>query len=243
MEFRAQFFFGIIAYLIWSSVSLLFIEIVFGKVGPVAGWSRDEMWVLYGTFLTLESLCYGLLGPNMWRFSGMVRDGTLDLTLTRPVNTQFIVSLRYLDLNGTLNAIAGLALIVAGLWKIGHVPTLLDSVCWLLLLCCGFVMAYALWFMCVTISIWAIKLEGISVMFDPMMQMARFPLQIYPQRLQIFLLTILPVAFLTTFPSQALLGRLEAKVLFAALALAVLLLFCSHRFFDYALRFYGSASS
>ena len=29
MEFRAQFVAGIVSYLIWSSVSLLFIEVVF----------------------------------------------------------------------------------------------------------------------------------------------------------------------------------------------------------------------
>jgi ABC-2 type transport system permease protein len=76
-----------------------------------------------------------------------------------------------------------------------------------------------------------------------MMQMARFPIQVYPQRLQIFLLTILPVAFLTTFPSQALLGRGDIRVLLAAFALAAILVFCSHRFFRFALKFYGSASS
>jgi ABC-2 type transport system permease protein len=243
MEFRAQFFAGVVSYLIWNSVSLLFIEIVFGKIGPVAGWSRDEMWVLYGTFITLESLCYGVLGPNMWRFSGMVRDGSLDLTLTRPVSTQFMVSLRYLDPNGTLNSIVGVALMCAGLWKLHHLPSPGEWILWLLLLACGFVMAYAIWFMGVTISFWAIKLEGIAVVFDPMMQMARFPIQIYPQRLQIFLLTIVPVGFLTTFPAQALLGRGTLGVLIAAISLAAFLLFCSHRFFNFALKYYGSASS
>jgi ABC-2 type transport system permease protein len=243
MEFRAQFFAGIVSYLIWSGVSLLFIEVVFGKVGPVAGWSRHEMWVLYGSFLVLESLCYGVLGPNMWRFSTMVRDGSLDLALTRPVNTQFLVSLRYLDPNGVLNALVGLALVGAGLWKVEHWPSLAAWLLWLALLACGFVMAYAIWFLCVTISIWAIKLEGISVVFDPLMQVARFPLQIYPQRMQWVLLTILPAAFLTTFPAQALLGRASAAVLLPALALAAFLLFCSHRFFNFALKYYGSASS
>jgi ABC-2 type transport system permease protein len=243
MEFRAQFLIGIVSYLIWSSVSLLFIEVVFGKVGPVAGWSRDEMWVLYGSFLILESLCYGILGPNMWRFSGMVRDGSLDLALTRPVSTQFLVSLRYLDPNGVLNAFVGVALMLAGLWKIGHWPSLLDWLFWLALFVCAFVMAYAIWFLCVTISIWAVKMEGISVVFDPMLQVARFPLQIYPQRMQWFLVTLLPAAFLTTFPTEALLGRASIGVLLAALALAAFLLFCSHRFFNFALKFYGSASS
>ncbi len=243
MEFRAQFFVGIFSYLVWSGISLLFIEVVFGSVGPVAGWSRSEMWVLYGTFIILEAICYGILGPNMWRFSGMVRDGGLDLVLIRPVNPQFFVSMRYLDLNGILNGLVGFVLLGAGLYQVGHTPTLLQAFLWLLLLLCGTLMAYSLWFMCVTIAIWAIKMEGLAVIFDPMMQMAKFPVQIYPRKLQWVLISVLPVAFLTTFPAQALLGRGEPLVVVAALGLAALLIFFSHKFFQFALKYYGSASS
>ncbi len=243
MEFRAQFFAGIFGYAIWTGVSLVFIGAVFGRVGAVRGWSKDEMWVLYGTFVILESFCYGILGPNMWRFSGMVRDGGLDLTLTKPVNVQFFVSTRYLDLNGGLNSLVGFFLLFCGLWRLGKWPGPLDWLLWAALLACGFVMAYCIWFCCVTFSIWAVKLEGIAVVFDPLMQMARFPVEIYPRRLLTFLTIGLPVAFLTTFPAQALLGRVSFAVLAAALALATILLVGCSQFFKFALRFYGSASS
>ncbi len=243
MEFRAQFFAGVVGYAIWTAVSLLFIDIVFGQVGAVRGWSRDEMWVLYGTFVVLESFCYGALGPNMWRFAGGVRDGSLDLALTKPVSTQFFVSARYLDLNGCLNSLGGFALIGVGLHRMAHLPSLLDWLLWASLLACGFTLAYAIWFVCVTFAVWAVKLDGIAVVFDPMMQMARFPLQIYPARALTFLTLILPVAFLTTFPTQALLGRAHPTTLLAALALAATFLAFSGWFFRFALRFYGSASS
>lgn len=243
MEFRAQFFAGIIGYAIWTAISLVFIGAVFGSVGAVRGWSQNQMWVLYGTFVVLESLCYGALGPNMWRFSGQVRDGALDLALTKPVDVQFFVSTRYLDLNGLLNAIVGFALMFVGFSRLGRFPSPQEWLAWLLLLVCGLVMAYAIWFICVTLSIWAVKLEGIAVVFDPMMQMARFPLQIYPARALTFLTIGLPVAFLTTFPAQALLGQVNGPTLGAALALATTFLMASKGFFRFALRFYGSASS
>jgi ABC-2 type transport system permease protein len=243
MEFRAQFFAGIIAYAIWSGISLLFIDVVFGHVGAIRGWSRDEMWVLYGTFVILESLCYGLLGPNMWRFSSAVRDGSLDLALTKPVNTQFFVSTRYIDLNGVLNSIVGIALLLVGLHKVGRQPALLDWGLWLALLVCGMLLAYCVWFFCVTWSIWAVKLEGIAVIFDPMMQMARFPVQVYPVRVQALLTFVLPVAFLTTFPAQALLGHARGEILLIAIGLSAAALWLTHRFFNFALKFYGSASS
>ena len=243
MEFRAQFFAGIIGYAIWTLVSLVFIGVIFGSVGTVRGWDKNQMWVLYGTFVILESLCYGLLGPNMWRFSGMVRDGGLDLALTKPVSTQFFVSARYLDLNGVLNSLVGLGLLLNGLHQIGRWPSVWEWVLWFCLLLCGLIMAYAIWFASVTIAIWAVKLEAIAVIFDPMIQLARFPVEIYPQRALTFLTVGLPVAFITTFPAEALLGRQNPLTLLASLALASVLLFLSNQFFNFALRFYGSASS
>lgn len=243
MEFRAQFFAGIFGYIVWSAVSLLFIDIVFGRVGAVRGWTRDEMWVLYGTFVVLESLCYGVLGPNMWRFSGLVRDGGLDLALIKPVNTQFFVSTRYLDLNGVLNCVPGFALMFWGFQRLGQWPNALQWLLWLAFLVCGIVMAYSIWFAIVTLSIWFVKLESGAVAFDPVMQMAKFPVEIYPARMRAFLTFALPVAFLTTYPSASLLGKSDARVLVVGVLLAAFLLFLSQMFFRFALRFYGSASS
>jgi ABC-2 type transport system permease protein len=243
MEFRAQFFAGIIGYILWSGVSLLFINVVFGQVGAVRGWTRDEMWVLYGTYVVFESVCYGLLGPNMWRFSGLVRDGGLDLALTRPVNVQFFVSTRYLDLNGALNALPGLALIFFGLNHLGRWPSIGQWIVWLLLLGCGLLIAYCVWFAIVTLSIWFVKLEAGAVAFDPVMQMARFPIDIYPARARAFLTFVVPVAFLTTFPTESLLGKGDLRVLVGAICFAIFLLLLSRAFFKFALRFYGSASS
>lgn len=243
MEFRAQFVAGIVAYMIWNGASLLFIDVVFRQVGAVRGWTREEMWVLLGTFVILESLCYGLLGPNMWRFATSVRDGSLDLHLTRPASTQFLVSTRYMDLNGLLNSVVGFALVAWGLQRLGRAPAWHEWILWLVLLTCGFLMAYCLWFWMVTWSVWAVKLDSIAVAFDPVMQLARFPIAIYPRGVQALFSTVLPIAFLTTYPAGALLGHPVARVLPAAIGLCALLLWSVNRFFHFALRHYGSASS
>ncbi len=243
MEFRAQFVMGIFVYGVWSVVSLLFINAVLGSVPAVRGWSRSQMWVLYGSSVLLESLCWGLLGPNMARFAASVRDGTLDLALTKPVAVQFWVSTRLVDINGVFNAISGAILIAVGLRDSHLAPSPGQWLCWLELMTCALGIAYAIWFASVTVCVWAVKLEAIAVLFEPMMQLARFPVGLYPRGWAWWLTWALPIAFLTTFPAQALLGRIESKYLWISPLLAIVLIALGNRFFRFALRSYSSASS
>jgi ABC-2 type transport system permease protein len=64
------------------------------------------------------------------RFSNSVRDGTLDMALTKPVSTQFFVSTRYIDMNGVMNSVIGVALLVVGLRRVGHTPALEHWAMW-----------------------------------------------------------------------------------------------------------------
>jgi ABC-2 type transport system permease protein len=61
--------------------------------------------------------------------------------------------------------------------------------------------------------------------------------------LRILLTFIVPIAFMTTFPAAALIGKLEPIYLAIAPLMAAALLFASRSFWRFALRSYTSASS
>ncbi len=71
----------------------------------------------------------------------------------------------------------------------------------------------------------------------------RYPISAYPSGLRTLFTLVLPVAFLTTVPAEALLGRGSTPWLLASLAVAALALAGSRWFWRYALNFYTSASS
>jgi ABC-2 type transport system permease protein len=58
-----------------------------------------------------------------------------------------------------------------------------------------------------------------------------------------FFTFVIPVAFLTTVPAEALLGRTELIWTLGAGILALALFLASRAFWQFALRFYTSASS
>ena len=71
----------------------------------------------------------------------------------------------------------------------------------------------------------------------------RFPMSAYPTAYRFFFTFIVPVAFLTTVPAEAALGRGERSWLLGAALLSSLLFFACRFFWRLALRSYTSASS
>ena len=75
------------------------------------------------------------------------------------------------------------------------------------------------------------------------MEAGRYPMVAYPAVYRFLFTFIVPVAFLTTVPAQAMLNRSELTWIFGAAILAAILFGFSIIFWRFALRFYTSASS
>ena len=248
LDYRGEFYMQIFAWTMWTGVSLLFLYVVFAQVGELRGltgetWTREDMIILNGTFAIMESLLHAIVVPNFMRVSEQIRYGTLDIVLTKPVSAQFQVSARYVHFGGVFNFILGCAIVGFGLKMRGGGVTWHGATLYVYLVLCGFLIAYALWFLSVTLAFWFVRLDNIGFLFDPIMRIARFPMDIYPGRLKFIFTTVVPLGFLTTVPVQTLLGRAPLTVIATATLMAAALLYLSNAFWKFALKRYESASS
>jgi ABC-2 type transport system permease protein len=107
----------------------------------------------------------------------------------------------------------------------------------------GALILYSLWFMLGATSIWFVKIYNVTDVLRGLLEAGRFPMVAYPMAYRFFFTFVVPVAFLTTVPAEVLLGRGESSWLLGAGVLAVVLFFISQAFWQFALRFYTSASS
>lgn len=92
-------------------------------------------------------------------------------------------------------------------------------------------------------SIWFVKIYNVTEVLRGLMESGRYPMAAYPNSYRFFFTFVVPIAFLTTVPAEALLGRGEAIWTAGSIFLAIALLYASHKFWQFALRFYTSASS
>ena len=107
----------------------------------------------------------------------------------------------------------------------------------------GVIIIYSLWFILGATSIWFTKIYNITEVLRGLLAAGRFPIGAYPPAYRFFFTFVVPVAFLTTVPAEALLGRGSLVWIASGGCLAVVLLLLSSYFWRFALRFYTSASS
>lgn len=223
--------------------SLFILSLFFRQSGSLGGWSWQQALVVQGVYTLLDGVATTWLRPNLGAIVSHVREGTLDFVLLKPIDSQFWLSLRTLSPAGLSELLLGLGLVVWAAPRAGGSAGPLQLALALLTLLTGVVILYALWFLLAATSIWFVKTWNATEVLRAALTAGRFPIAAYPPALRLLFTVVLPVAFLTTVPAEAILGRATAPWLGAALLMAVLSFAASRTFWRFALRHYTSASS
>ena len=134
-------------------------------------------------------------------------------------------------------------MLVTALIRLGENIGWLQSVQFTVMLLTGAVIIYSFWLILATLSFWFVRVENILMIFQSMYEAGRWPVSLYPGWLRFALTFIVPVAFATTVPTEALTGRLSGKTLLVALTSAVVLFTASRVFWRIGLRHYSGTSA
>ncbi len=227
--------------------SLFLLSLFYGQgsagAGGLGGWSWPQAQVVLGVYTLLDGVSSTLLQPNLSRIVTHVQEGTLDFVLLKPIDSQFWLSARTLSPAGLPQIAVGLVLMLAAGLRAG---ARLDGATLALvavLLLSSTAILYALWFLLATTSVWFVKTWNATEVLRAALAAGRYPISAYPAGLRTLFTLVLPVAFLTTVPAEAVLGRSSAAWALASLGVATGFLLLSRAFWRFALRFYTSASS
>lgn len=205
------------------------------------GWTWDEVLVVLGVFTILTGYSTAFLTPNLNRIVLQVQEGTFDFVLLKPIDSQFSVSLRTLSPWGLPDMVAGLGLVLYGARGLSLSPLqLLSGVAPLL---AAMVILYSLWFLIAATTIWFVKVYNATEVLRGLLEAGRFPMDAYPVAYRFFFTFVVPVAFLTTVPAEATLGRSALWWSLGGFGLAGATFLGARAFWRYALRSYTSASS
>lgn len=241
LEYRWNFVLALLSSFGNLAGSLFGLWLFYRAGAPFPGWTFEQSLVVLGVFTTLTGVSATVLSPNLSRIVMHVQDGTLDFVLLKPLDAQMQVSVRAFSPWGLPDVVFGAGLAAWAGAQAGATP--LGALAFVAALLCAVAILYALWFAVATTSIWFTKIYNATEVLRGLVDAGRYPLAAYPAALRFAFTFVVPVAFLTTVPVDALLGRAAWTTLAGAAVLAAVLVTAARLFWRYALRSYTSASS
>jgi len=244
MNFKANFILWMFVEMLWFCGQLAFIEVLYGQVDSIAGWTKWQVVALVGAHQVTSQIFQGLFYVNLSHLPDLVRTGRLDLLLTQPIDAQFAVSTKQVSFDSLLNALVSVAIVGWALFKLGIVPGVGKIALALIAICFGVAVHYAVLFSLSCIAFWSIRAGFISGYFNLFM-IGRFPEAVFRGTFRFIFTWVIPIVWVSNVPAQLLARPFESPWPgITALAVGTLVVVALTRLlWNFALSRYGSASS
>ncbi len=243
MQYRTDFFFSMLRSLLevcWTIVPLL---VVFGARPTLAGWTFPEAVLVTAWFVFLKSILEGVLTPSVVSTIELVRRGTFDFVLVKPVDAQLWATLGKIDPFAAVDALSAVGLLA---WAVVHLPRAPSPAGIALAVASTLVAAtilYAINVAVLSVAFYVARIDNLAYLLGSLFDAARWPSTIFRGAARFIFTFVLPLGLMTTYPPLALLGRLSPRGLVVPLAVALAALVASRVLWLRGLAAYRSASS
>jgi ABC-2 type transport system permease protein len=243
MQYRVNFWVQLMQSLISLGTGLVVLLLVYSYTDTLNGWVRYELLVVLGVYTLMGGFIRAFVEPNMGRLMEDVQQGTLDYTLTKPEDSQVLISVREFRVWQLVDVILGIIILGYALVQLQPVLGLWQALIFVVTMVMGGLMIYSVWLMITTGSFWFIRMGNLIEVFQSLYDAGRWPVGVYPEWLRTSLTFVVPVAFAVTVPAEVLTGRLTGLTLLGALGLTVLLMSLARWVWKFGLRNYTGASA
>ncbi|HVR31874.1 MAG TPA: ABC-2 family transporter protein [Acidimicrobiia bacterium] len=212
-QYRLNFFVQLLQSIVALAVGLIAIAVVYSHTDSLGGWSQAQLLAVMGVHLLIGGVIRTFVAPNMYRLMEDVAEGTLDYALTRPADSQLMVSVRQFSVWSAIDIIMGVLVVLwSGLAVEGAVG-LLGTVTFLFVIACGTVIVYSVWLSATTLTFRIIRGDHVMQLLNGIYEAGRWPVTLYPSWLRLSLTFLVPLAFAVTVPAEVIASRFEGSSL------------------------------
>lgn len=243
VQYRFDFFVEGLLAVIWLAITLVPLAVVFARRPAVAGWSYPEALVVVGLFSMLKAVLDGGVMPSLNHVVDGVRKGTLDFILLKPADAQFLVSTARFEPWRILDFLGSVGIVLFAFHRLHRWPGALGVCLGLFLFAVALMLLYSLWILVVSLSFRVVKVDNLSYLFVSIFDAGRWPIHVFKGALRVVFTVVFPLALMTTYPAQALLGTLTLAHALYAGAGGLLFTALARFIWQQSLRSYSSASS
>lgn len=242
LEYRMNFVVLVFAEFIWYSTQLILFEVLYRHTTIIGEWNIDQMRVFIFLVLFVDSIYMILWDPSFTVFTDNVRKGGLDLLLTKPINSMFMLSSQRIS----ISHLPCFFITFGGLiWALFQIPEFnWFKLLWLIFLVpAGLSVIFTGRFALNSTSILFTRADFLQYVWYSAFRLGLRPDAIYSGFLRIILIFVLPFAMVASIPARILLEPPQEWMIAWAMVLPFFLFYLLRKYWGYCLKHYSSASS
>ena len=237
-------------FLTWiavHSISLLtliiFFKLVYANVTQINGWNQYQSLLVLGTGTLITGLGSLTFFPFMYGFSREIQKGVFDFKLAKPLNILFQSAFRWVDIEDLMVTPNAILLIIYSIWKLQPQNILLNTLGYVIMLISSMLFLFSILTLIQSLAFRFIQINSVTDFYWSLVNITKYPAKAIKNVSQVALYALVPLAIISSVPSEVLMGRWEPVWIIGSLVLATVSFIISYRVFMSALRHYSSASS
>jgi ABC-2 type transport system permease protein len=240
---RVDFLVGAVAFIVSQSLGLLFLYIIFQNINQLAGFSANEVLLIYGISQIPKGIDH-LFFDNIWLLPQRVRNGEMDRYLLRPINPLYAFLIERFQPDAFGEIILGISITVYSLTQVTVAVTIFKILGLVTFIVIGSFIFTAIKLATASTSFWIKNCYPLMQITYDLNDYTKYPKIIYPKAIQFIITYIIPLALLSYYPTLFLLDRISFLGVLAYLVpvtsgLLIIALFIWHK----GLKRYESAGS
>ncbi len=242
LVYRADFIFSSLGSVSWVVATLLTYKVIFGQVDQIAGWSWEEMIILYGIYNLFWGIFITFLSGGH-SIGSKIRYGGFDAALLRPLNNIFSATLRFSP-DFIVHIFSGSIIFIYGLNVANISVPLLNYLLFSVLFINGLAMGYFLGLIFGCSAFWMIENDQMVSLFWNIEAFAKYPSEFFKFSKVIYLLifTLVPIMFIVVVPVKILTSGFDPLLFFGAFGSSALLILISTRLWKVGIKRYNGVS-
>tara|TARA_Y100001970_G_scaffold286280_1_gene408055 strand:- start:918 stop:1649 length:732 start_codon:yes stop_codon:yes gene_type:complete len=243
MEFKANFISNMMIDIMYYLSLYLFYYVIFQFTDSIGEFSKETVIIFMIVTYMIDAVFEFFFSGNIYSFNQMIVKGNLDFILTKPVNSQFLLSLRFVGFNGAISFFILLFLFFSLTLNYSEHINAINYVIFFISFIMGNLIWYSIDFMTHCLSFWFRNFSVAGWLSSNIKQFSMKPDTIYFGALRKILFSFFPMAMIASVPVRFLIDGFNINLFITQVIVCITFFILARYVWLRSLVMYESASS
>lgn len=201
-----DFIIGMVGFLFTQGTGLLFLYIIFQNIPALAGFTLNEILLMYGLSLIPKGIDH-LFFDNIWLLPRYVRQGGMDRYMLRPIQVLYVFLIERFQPDAFGEIILGFFLVFTTISNLKLTLDYVQIIAITFTLSLGIFIYTGLKLATASTSFWLKNSYPLMQVTYDLSDFMKYPITIFPKLMQLILTFIIPFALVSYYPTMYLLGK------------------------------------